>query len=165
MFINRSSKNCRTGCHLCRLMWKWCLIFISKKKPKNLQQRTQQHCLIEQILSYQPLFLNTVISINYAFSPVMNKRLHVVLIKFFIAIQNVVYLFYHCDHFWNTPPTTSSYSHPLVVLQKHSAGFCECHWVPFFSARRNSMAPLCLTFPCPLTFCQTAPPLPFSHSI
>ena len=44
--------------------------------PGKLQQRAkQQHYLIEQIRSYQTLFLNTVTAFSFAFSPA-RKNLH-----------------------------------------------------------------------------------------
>ena len=43
--------------------------------------RYKEYYLIEQILSYRVLFFNVVTMASYAFSPVMNKSLHAVLIK------------------------------------------------------------------------------------
>jgi len=37
--------------------------------------------LIEQTFSYKALFFNIVTTISYAFSPVMNKSLHAMLVK------------------------------------------------------------------------------------
>ena len=51
--------------------------------PWKLQQmqRTQEHYLIEQILSYKTLFFSIVTTISYAFLPAMNKILHAALVK------------------------------------------------------------------------------------
>ena len=48
----------------------------------------------------------------------MNKSLHAVLIMICMAVWNVVCLSCHCHHCWNTPPTTSLCSHPLLGLHK-----------------------------------------------
>ena len=50
--------------------------------PCKLQQTQRaKYCLIEQILSYKKLLFNIVTTINYAFSPAMNKSLHATHIK------------------------------------------------------------------------------------
>ena len=62
--------------------------------PWKLQQvpRAQHHCLIEQILSYKTVFVNTVTTISSAFLLVMNKNLHAMLAKVCMAIWNVACL-------------------------------------------------------------------------
>ena len=44
-------------------------------KLQEIARAKQQHYLIEQILSYQTLFLNTVTAFSFAFSPA-RKNLH-----------------------------------------------------------------------------------------
>ena len=45
----------------------------------NCSRNEDHHnTLIEQIFSYKTLFFNTVITISYTFSPVMNKSLYAV---------------------------------------------------------------------------------------
>jgi len=56
-----------------------------------------------------------------------------------MTVWNIACLSYRCHHCWNAPPTASLCSHPLSGLHKHSASIKECHWVPLFSAWRNSV--------------------------
>ena len=80
-----------------------------------------------QILSYKTLFFNTVITISCAFSPAMNKSLHVMLIK----IPNMACLSHCCYHCWNTPLLPHC-SHPLFSVYKRSASVSGHQWVQFF---------------------------------
>ena len=114
--------------NICRALQKWCLLFISKETMTDT--KTTITLFIEQILSYKTLFFNTVTTVSYAFSPVMNKRLHANLVKI-------------CMDVWNAPPTTSLCSHPLFGLHKHSASINKCQRVPFFSSWKNSVTHLC----------------------
>ena len=50
-----------------------------------------------------------------------------------------------CCHCWNTPPTTSLWSHPLFGVHKCSSRIDECQGVQFFSAWRDSVTHLCFT--------------------
>ena len=68
----------------------------------------------------------------------MSKSLHATLIT--ICTSRADYHYHHCR---NTSLTTSLCSHPLFGLHKHSSSINECQWVPFFSAWRNSVPPLC----------------------
>ena len=81
--------------------------------PWKLQQRAQEHYLIEQILSYKTLFFNTSTTISCAFSPAMNKSLHAALVKICTLGGD------HCDchHCWNAPTAASLCSHPLTVFK------------------------------------------------
>ena len=71
-----------------------------------------------------------VTTISYAFSAVMNKGLHAALIKL-CTNRNDPQLLWQC-HCWNTPPTTSTCSNPLLALYKCSTSINECQWVQFF---------------------------------
>jgi len=71
-----------------------------------------------------------VTTISYAFSAVMNKGLHAALIKL-CTNRNEPQLLWQC-HCWNTPPTTSTCSNPLLALYKCSTSINECQWVQFF---------------------------------
>jgi len=108
--------------------------------------------LIDQILSYKTLFFNIVTIISDAFSPPMNKSMHVMLIKISTSRPAVTVAAAKMK-----PLTASVCSHLLFG----SAGFSECHRVPFFlhgGTQFYTTAPCAL--PCQTPFCQTAPLLP-----
>ena len=92
--------------------------------------------LLEQILSNNTLFSNTVTTISYAFSPAMNKNLHVTLIKVHSSRD---------DPLSPSPllRCTTHCSHLLVGLHQHSANISECPRVPFFLQGGISIPPLC----------------------
>ena len=100
--------------------------------PWKLQQiqRAQQHYWIEKILSDKTLVFNIVTTINYAFSPVMNKTLHTMLVKICMAVQNAACFSHPCHHCWNTPPTASLCSYPqfdLHIIQQMWMNVNGCH--------------------------------------
>jgi len=90
---------------------------------------------IEQILSYKILVFNRATTLSYAFSPVMNKSLHAVLVNICMDVQNVTLLSHYCCHCWNAWLTTSLYSHPLFGFQKCSSSTDEWQRVHFFLHR------------------------------
>ena len=94
--------------------------------------------MINQILKCKTLFLNTVITISYAFLPTVNKSLYVVLLKFCTSRDDTLSQSV-------SPTTTSVCSQPLFGLHKHSTSVNECQWVVFFSAWRNLMMYLICT--------------------
>ena len=108
----------------------------------KLQQRAQWHCAVEQILSYRTLHFNIVTAISYAFSPVINKSLHVTLVKICMAVWNVPCLSCCCCHCWNAPLITSLNSHPLFGLHKYSASVDECQLCNFLCMEEFSDTPL-----------------------
>lgn len=69
----------------------------------------------------------------YLFSQVINKSLHVMLIK--VCTNRGDHCL--CHHCWNTPLTTSLCSHSLFHLHVCSVSINEGCWVQFFSAWRN----------------------------
>ena len=116
----------------------------------------REQYIIEQILSYKISFFNIFITSSCAFSSVMNKSLHAVLIMICMAVWNVVCLSCHCHHCWNTPPTTSLCSHLQVGLHKS-----ECQWMSFLPHGRIQWYTIAsYSLPCQTPFCQTAPLLP-----
>ena len=78
---------------------------VSSLFPWKLEQRAQQHYLIEQTLSYRSLFFNTVTTVNCAFLLAMNKNEHAALVKICMAVWSVACLSCHC--------TTTEAHHPL----------------------------------------------------
>jgi len=99
--------------------------------------------------------------ISCAFSPAVEKSLHAMLIKIFMAIWNMTCFSCHCCHCWNAPPTTSLRSHPLFGLHTHSANINECQWVQWFlhgGIQFHSFASYALPLQTP--FCQSATLLP-----
>ena len=128
--------------------------------PWKLQpiQKTQWHYWIEPMLSYKTLFFNAVTTIRYAFSPAMNKSLHVTLIQ---SVQlSRMWLVFHVT------AATAEKHHPpphcaQVGLHKCSASIDDCLWVPFFlhgGIQWHTFASSAL--PCQMPFCQTASLLP-----
>ena len=110
-------------------------------------------------------FSNTVTTISYAFSSVMNKSLYATLVKICMAIWNVACLSHCCHHCWNTPSTASLCSHPLFGLCKHSASIDECQWVPFFPKQKNSMKHLCfISISTSDTILSGCPPAAICHT-
>ena len=66
-----------------------------------------------------------------------------------------------CYHCWNTPPTASLCSHPVTGFCKSSGIVNECQWVQFFPYKGIQWHTFAsYTFPCQMSFCQTAPLLP-----
>lgn len=119
--------------------------------PCKLQQRSQSHYLIEQILIYKTLFFNIVTTISCAFSPAMEKRLHATLIKVYTSGDD-----------------------PLSPLLKHTTRcltvLTSTVWSPeMFSASEYQQAQLfprrgiqwhaftSWALPCQTPFCQTTP--------
>ena len=108
---------------------------------------------------------NTVfitVTVSCAFLPALNKSLHAANLTICMAVQNVPCLPCCCHHCWNTPPTASLCSRPLVGLHKCSTSIDECQWVPFFFSHGgiqwHTFASYAL--PCQMPSCQTAPLLP-----
>ena len=113
---------------------------------------------MEKVLSLKTLFFNVVTTSRYAFLPAMNKSLHAMLIKIFTAVWNVACLSHYCCHCWNTPLTTSLYSHPLFDLHKRSASVNGCQRVKFLPHEGIQWHTFAShTFPCQMLLCQTAP--------
>jgi len=110
----------KTHCRLCVLFNPiWCAtkyVGCSKNNasylfPWKLQQRPQEHCLLEQILSYNILFFNS--HHHYLCISTIHKRsLHAVLVKICSSGGKLLSpLFKHT-------PTVSVCSHPLFGLQE-----------------------------------------------
>ena len=117
--------------------------------------------LFNRANSQLPLFSNMITTISCALLPARNKSLYATLRKILMAVQKVVCLSHRYHQCWNTPPTTSLCSHPLVGLHKHSASVSECQWVPFLlcgGLQFHTFASSTLL--CQTPFCQTAPLLP-----
>ena len=87
----------------------------------------------------QDVTLQIVTASSYSFLPAMNKSLHAALIKTCTIRGD------HCccRHCWNTPPTASLCSHPLLFPQKYSASINEMSVGAIFSAQRNSVPHWC----------------------
>ena len=101
-------------------------------------------CLIEQILSYKTVFFNIVTTISYVFSPVMNFRLHAMLIKTCISggdPQLLASLLNCTAH----PPAHCAHIHCLVSrnTQQASVNVNGCH---FFCMEEFSATPLLHTW-------------------
>ena len=77
-----------------------------------------------------PVFQNS--HYHFAFLPVMNKSLHIMLVKICMAIRIVACLLCCCHHCWNAPLAASLHSDPLVGLHQHSASINKCQWEQFF---------------------------------
>jgi len=56
-------------------------IYFHKNYNRN---KEHNNSLIEQTINYKMVLFNTVTTISYAFSPVMNKSLHAAVMKVFI---------------------------------------------------------------------------------
>ena len=67
--------------------------YLFPQKLKQIQ-RTQQHYLIEHILSHKTLVFSVATTTSYAFLPVMNKNLHTTLLK--ISTSRDDPLFHSC---------------------------------------------------------------------
>ena len=105
--------------------------------------------------------ISVVTTNSCVFSSVMNKSLHVTLIKIYLTFQNVACFSYRCCHWWNALPTTSLCSCPLFGHQKCSASMDECRSVPFFwhgGIQWHTFASF--TLPCHMPLWQSAPLLP-----
>lgn len=88
--------------------------------------------MIEQVLSYETLFLNIVTTISCTFLSAMNKSLHVVIIKTCVVIQNMDCHSRCCHHYWNRSPTSSLCSCLLCGFYQCSASDNVCQCVPLF---------------------------------
>ena len=93
------------------------------------------------------LFSNTVTTISYAFSPVINKILRPALAKICTAIWNTTCLSHHCHHCQNHhPPPHCAHVHYLISINIQQALMnvgtfvcvCVCVW-------RNSVPHFCFT--------------------
>ena len=98
--------------------------------------------MLEQILSYKTQFCNIVTTISYAFSPVMNKSLHAVLVKVFSRRDP---LFHSCYNSITAethhPPPRCAHIHCLVSIHVQQA-LLNVNRCSFFFPRRNSMTRL-----------------------
>ena len=92
----------------------------------------------------------------------MNKSLHVLLIKIYMANWNMACISHHYPRCWNTPPTAHcAHIHCSVSIsvQQASMNVSGCHSVfPHGGTQWHTFASF--TFPCQTPFCQTASLLP-----
>ena len=104
------------------------------------------------------IFFNIEATITSAFSLVMNKTMHVMLIKICTSEGELLSPLLKCT------PTTSLCSHPPFGLQKCSASIKKCQWVPFFlhggvrfhtSASSTSMSDAFVSDCSSVAICQT----------
>ena len=112
-----------------------CWLFLWKLQ----QLQRAQYYLIEQILSYKALFFNTATTTSSAFSPVMNKSLHAILIKICTSWGDTLLLsplLKHTTHYLTVFTSTVWFPAPFRKHQWKSMGVV-------FSTWRNSVIHLC----------------------
>jgi len=141
--------------HIHKSFQNYCLLSISMETTRDTKSTIT---LFDRANSATNYYFSTVTTISCAFSLAMNKSLHAALVNISIAIQNMVCASFHCCHCWNSQPTASQRSHPLLDHRKHSANVNECQLVPFFLHERIQFHTfVSYALPCQLLFCQTAP--------
>jgi len=128
--------------------------YVSYLFPGRLQliQRSQEHYLIKQILSYKTLFLNVGNTISYGFSPEMNKSLHAALVKICTSRGDLLL------------PLLKGTTHCLGVLaftvcniQRALMSVNECH---LFHVKDFSDTFVSYALPCQAPFFSDCPLLP-----
>ena len=111
-------------------------------------QRVQKHLLINS--HYKILFFNTATTTSDAFTPMMNKSLHAVTLKFCIRGADPLFYSTHCLTVF-----TSTVFVSISIQQVLNVNGCH-----FFHIEEFNFSMLRTYFHVNMPFCQTAPLLP-----